>query len=179
MTTFERNDRAVLPASPVITSRAVAGRDMAVSAPQVITCVDGVTVRIPLNWPARPGASSSCFRADTVLISHAGDHVGDDLRPGRDPAEDHAERLDALVEDLRDGPADPRRHEAEDRVDDAWRRHVLDFFGRGDDRGAREKRCEGDHACDGACVSHGVTSVAAQSVLAEALTLKNAFARLG
>ena len=46
-------------------------------------------------------------------------------------------------------------------VDDARRRHVLDFFGRGGDRGAREKRCEGDHACDGACVSHGVTIVAA------------------
>ena len=30
------------------------------------------------------------------------------------PLEDD-ERLDALVEDLRDGPAEPRRHRAEDR----------------------------------------------------------------
>ena len=42
---------------------------------------------------------------------------------------------------------------------------------------AREKRCEGDHACDGACVSHGVTSVAANLVLTGALTFETAFAR--
>ena len=53
----------------------------------------------------------------------------------------------------------------------------IDFFGRGGDRGAREKRCEGDHACEGACVSRGVASVAANLVLSGALTLKSAFAR--
>ena len=62
-------------------------------------------------------------------------------------------------------------------VDDAGSRRLLDFFGRGGDRGAREKRCEGDHACDGACVSRGVASAAAQSGSQWALTFETAFAR--
>ena len=80
-------------------------------------------------------------------------------------------------EPFRASKLSPRRWPCQNRVDDARRRRVLDFFGRGGDRGAREKRCEGDHACEGACVSRGVASAAANLVLTEALTLKNAFAR--